>query len=172
TALNSPWDIVAIGDSLYVVMAGAHQIWKIDLKAKTAAPYAGSGVEGIADGPLAAATLAQPSGITTDGKKLYFADSEASAIRSADLSAGGKVETIVGKGLFDFGDKDGLGDRARLQHPLAVVVQNGKLYVADSYNHKIKLIDPATRSCISILGTGKPGFKNGPFKTAQLNEPG
>src|SRR5262249_41614264 len=71
--LNSPWDLQLVGDELYIVMAGHHQVWAYDLKKKDIGPYAGSGRENIGDGPLPFANFAQPSGITTDGKNLYIA---------------------------------------------------------------------------------------------------
>jgi len=103
----------------------------------------------VIDGPLGQCALNQPSGLATDGRRLYFADSEASAIRWADLGPKGRVETIVAPGCFDFGDVDGSGDSVRLQHPLGLVFQpdtssgeNGRLIVADTYNNKIKVVEP------------------------------
>jgi hypothetical protein len=116
------------------------------------------------------AALAQPSGITTDGKKLYFADSEVSAIRSADLEPTGDVETLVGQGLFDFGDKDGRGAEVRLQHPLGVAYYNGLVYVADTYNNKIKIVSPKDKSSKTFLGTGEGGLRDG--DRPQFDEPG
>ncbi len=142
--LNSPWDILLHKGKLYIAMAGPHQLWTLDLTTLEAKPYAGSGRENIVDGKLLLAALAQPSGITTDGKKLYFADSEVSAVRSADLDPSGSVETVVGEGLFEFGDKDGRGKEVRLQHPIGILFHDRHLYVADTYNNKIKRIDPAT----------------------------
>jgi thiol-disulfide isomerase/thioredoxin len=165
--LSSPWDLVLVDGKLYIAMAGCHQIWMMDLKSQKVGPYAGNGREDIIDGPLDQASLAQPSGITTDGKKLYFVDSEVSAVRSADLSTDGDVSTIIGEGLFDFGDVDGVGPAARLQHPLGIVWHDGKLYVADSYNHKIKEVDPQSKRASTLLGTGKAGTADN-----SLNEPG
>jgi sugar lactone lactonase YvrE len=170
--LNSPWDLVFHKGILYIAMAGPHQLWYLDLAKKTVGPYAGSGRENIVDGPLASAALAQPSGITTDGQRLYFADSETSSLRIADLTPGGKVTTIVGKGLFEFGDIDGVGDQVRLQHPLGVHWHDGVLYVADSYNHKIKKCFPNTQGVTKFLGSGKPGLKDGPALDAHFYEPG
>ena len=90
-------------------------------------------------------------------------------MRSADLTPDGNVHTLIGEVLFDFGDKDGIGNAARLQHPLGIAWHDGKLYVADSYNHKVKVVDPKTKSSTSLLGTGKPGLKDG--TTAQFSEP-
>ena len=78
--LNSPWDVLVHDGTLYIAMAGPHQIWRMDLETGEIGPWAGSGVEARIDGPAAQAALAQPSGLATDGKKLYFADSEASAL--------------------------------------------------------------------------------------------
>jgi sugar lactone lactonase YvrE len=161
TPLSSPWDVIVIVDKLYIAMAGTHQIWVMDFKEDHIQPYAGSGHEGRVDDSLMKSALAQPSGITTDGKRLFIADSETSSIRSVDLDEDGKVETIVGLALFDFGDKDGKGREVRLQHPLDVLFHEGMLYVADTYNHKIKIIDPQKKTSETFLGTGRPGDDDG-----------
>ena len=62
------------------------------------------------------------------------------------------MKTLVGEGLFEFGDVDGVGDEVRLQHALGVAYHDGKLYVADTYNSKIKVLDPATRECKTFAG--------------------
>lgn len=169
TALNSPWDLVHVNGKLYVAMAGPHQIWMFDPKNQSIHPFAGSGREDVLNGPLEQAALAQPSGITTDGEFLYVVDSEGSAVRRVPLDASGDVTTVVGTSnlpqggsLFAFGDKDGVGAEARLQHPLGITWSDGMLYVADSYNHKIKRVDPRENSVETYLGDGKPGDRNDP----------
>ena len=172
TALNSPWDLALNDGTLYIAMAGFHQLWTLDLETREVRPHAGSGREQIVDGPLANAQLAQPSGIATDGQMLYFTDSETSSVRTADLGGDGNVATIVGLDLFTFGDVDGTGDQARLQHPLGIDVHEGVLLVADSYNNKVKRILPATRGVATLLGNGQPGHRDGPGMQAQFHEPG
>ncbi len=170
-ALSSPWDVAVVKGILYIAMAGTHQLWTLDLKSGTIMPFAGSGQEGLEDAPLNKAKLAQPSGMVTDGKILYFTDPEASAIRKIDLDANGPVTTIVGMGLFEFGDIDGKAEAVRLQHALGVTLgAEGKLYVADTYNSKIKLIDPATRESKTVFGGKSAGSQDG--KDALFNEPG
>jgi DNA-binding beta-propeller fold protein YncE len=169
TPLSSPWDLLIVDDRLYIAMAGTHQIWVMDLQENRLRPYAGSGHEGRTDGPLMASALAQPSGITTDGKRLFIADSEISSIRSIDLDEGGKVATIVGLDLFEFGDRDGKGREVRLQHPLGVLFHEGNLYVADTYNHKIKIIDPEKKTSETLLGSGRSGNNDG--ELARFFEP-
>ena len=171
--LNSPWDLVAVGDKLYIAMAGIHQLWVYDPETGEVGPYAGSGREALTDGKLRQAGMNQPSGIDTDGELLYFADPEASAVRTAALDPDGSVHTIIGTGLFDFGDRDGVGEEALLQHVQGITVaDDGMLYVADTYNHKIKRIDPATRESVTLAGTGEPGLADGDGASAQFYEPG
>jgi hypothetical protein len=154
--LNSPWDLAIEGSTLYVAMAGQHQLWRIDLPMGFARAFVGTGRENIVDGPTEAAALAQPSGLALSGNYLYFADSEVSAVRRVDL-ADERVETLVGRGLFDFGDQDGDFASARLQHPLGVAAWRKRVLVADTYNHKIKEIDVEGRSIKTLAGDGRPG---------------
>ncbi len=166
-SLNSPWDILLKGDSLFIALAGHHQIWELNYKFKELKPYAGNGSETLRDGPLPAASFAQPSGLATDGTDLFVADSEISSIRTLPLNGKGNVKTIVGLGLFEFGDTDGVGDDVRLQHALGVAWHNGLIYVADTYNSKIKTLDPKTRKCETFLSSTKDGWMGGPM----FNEP-
>ena len=168
-SLSSPWDLQLVGRQLFITMAGMHQIWKLDLDKNEVSTFAGSGREARLDGPLVDAGFAQPSGITTDGKRLYVADSESNIIRAIDLTAG-TVETLVGGDLFEFGDVDGSGDDVRLQHPLGVFAYGDKVLIADTYNHKIKELDPRARTVRTFLGTGKPGQTDG--SKAAFYEPG
>lgn len=170
TALNSPWDVLHHSGRLYIAMAGSHQIWRFDLATGWAVPHAGTGGEAFVDGPLSECLLAQPSGLTTDGTRLYFADSESSAVRWADFHNGGSVGTIVGTGLFDFGDRDGVGDEVRLQHPLGAAWHRGRIFVADTYNNKIKVIDPISRTAESLEPAAKDSGSSA--ANSSLNEPG
>ena len=167
--LNSPWDLAYLDGQLYIAMAGAHQIWVMDLETTVFQPFAGSGSEGCIDGLLDKSALAQPSGITASDSMLYFADSEVSAIRYVDLKEK-RVKTIVGQDLFVFGDVDGKGEKVRLQHPLGVTNYNGLLYIADTYNHRIKVLNPLDRTCRTFAGNGKAGYVDG--KDSRFYEPG
>ncbi len=182
TAISSPWALHVHEKQLYIAMAGPHQIWRMPLDESEIGPYAGNGREDIVDGPLLPrrpydpgyAAFAQPSGLSGDEKWLYVADSEGSSIRAVPFDPEGEVRTIVGTAalrsarLFTFGDVDGKGSRARLQHCLDVVHAAGRLYVADTYNNKIKVIDPETETCKSFAGTGDVGTADDP---AEFDEP-
>lgn len=177
TPLNSPWDIVHVDGVLYIAMAGPHQIWSYELGRDEIHIFAGDGREDIRNGTLRSSEFAQPSGISTDGKNLYVSDSEGSAIRKISLGKNPMVTTLVGpsdliqgQALFEFGDRDGIGGRARLQHPLHVLFHRGNLYVADTYNHKIKKIQTsqAKAKIVTWLGNGKRGKSLNPV---QFSEP-
>jgi DNA-binding beta-propeller fold protein YncE len=175
TAMNSPWDLEIVDGTLFIAMAGPHQLWSHEIGSNDIGVFAGSGREDIIDGPLDQSALAQPSGISSDGEFIYVADSEGSSIRQISVDPKGKVTTIVGahdlpsgRTLFEFGDRDGVGSEARLQHPLGVHYSNGKVFVADAYNHKIKVIDVAKREVTTWSGTGKTGTGLEPL---QLHEP-
>ncbi|HEX7004749.1 MAG TPA: thioredoxin-like domain-containing protein [Trueperaceae bacterium] len=159
--LNSPWDLLWLDGRLYIAMAGQHQIWRYDPATEMLYLHAGSGREALADGPLRGSALNQPTGLATDGELLFIADSEASAIRRAGLEEDSKLDTIVGTGLFDFGDVDGSGDEVLLQHAEGVAWHDRMLYVADTYNNKIKRIDPLSRTATTIFGSGEPGWRDG-----------
>jgi DNA-binding beta-propeller fold protein YncE len=176
TALSSPWDLTFAdppSSALWIAMAGWHQLWTLHLEEGTIGPVAGTGTESIHDGALAEATFAQPSGITALAGQFFTADSETSAVRRVDPAAD-RVRRLVGRGLFDFGDRDGTGDTVRLQHPLGVAAAAADgvpvIYIADTYNHKIKCLDPATRSVETLSGT-VAGKSDGDPTAAQFWEP-
>lgn len=157
TPLSSPWDLAPADDGgIYVAMAGTHQIWLYRPVDGSIGPFAGSAREGTLNATLASSELAQPSGLAVDALgRLYFADSESSAIRVVDPSAD-EVRLVAGgqESLFDFGDVDGRGNQARFQHPLGVAVAGDYVWVADTYNSKIKRIDPLTGEVVTFAGAG------------------
>jgi thiol-disulfide isomerase/thioredoxin/sugar lactone lactonase YvrE len=138
--LNSPWDLAWSGDKLYVSMAGNHQIWRYDAAAKTIGPWAGTGAEGLQDGARDEAEFAQPSGLSAHGGTLYDVDPESSSVRAITLPDG-EVKTLVGRGLFDFGMKNGSTGRALLQHAEGIVWNAGSLYIADTFNDALRSLD-------------------------------
>ncbi len=172
-SLSSPWDLALVGDRLWIAMAGTHQLWALDLATGRVGVAAGTGAESIHDGPLREATFAQPSGLSAGPGTIYVADSESSAIRSVD-PANDRVRRLVGRGLFDFGDVDGVAGQARLQHPLGVAATTEAgaplVFVADTYNDKLKRLDPITRRVTSWAG-GDGGHEDGDLATARFWEP-
>jgi sugar lactone lactonase YvrE len=184
TELTSPWALWVHKTDLFIAMAGCHQIWRMPLDESEIGPHAGNAREDINDGPLlpaqpyrAGSSFAQPSGLSSDGTWLYVADSEGSSIRKVPFKHGTiEVGTVVGSNhlaagsrLFAFGDKDGARADAKLQHCLDVDYLDGKLYVADTYNHKIKVVNAKTGVTKTFAGEGEAGKSDAP---ARFHEPG
>ncbi|XP_005804451.1 NHL repeat-containing protein 2 [Xiphophorus maculatus] len=199
--ISSPWDVTlgsaggAADNVLWIAMAGTHQIWALfledgklpkggDYKAGTCVRWAGSGSEENRNNAYPhKASFAQPSGLALAAEEpwscLYVADSESSSIRTLALKDGAVKHLVGGErdplNLFAFGDVDGKGVDAKLQHPLGVAwsAEQSRLYVADSYNHKIKVVDPKMKQCATLAGTGEAGDALGPqFTKTCFNEPG
>ena len=171
-ALNSPWDLVSHGPLVFIAMAGPHQIWMQDVARGILWPYAGSGREARVDGSIDEAAFAQPSGLAVHADTLYVADAESNVIRAITLPPVNHVRTLCGGDLIEFGDRDGAADQVRLQHPLGVAIHAGRVVIADTYNHKIKLLDPASQRAWTLAGSGTPGHRDGNGKNAQFYEPG
>lgn len=169
-ALRSPWAVLPFDKYVFIAMAGSHQIWVLIDDTQLGA-FAGNGYEALVDGPLAECSFNQPSDLTFGMGYLFVADPEASAIRAVALSDTPQTVTLVGQGLFDWGDQDGTTSEALLQHPTGVAFDHNKIYIADTYNNKIKLLDPVAGQVKTVVGKGKAGLNDGSFDKAQLFEP-
>jgi len=158
-SLSSPWDLVWSRklNAVVVAMAGTHQIFSFDPLTGAVSIVAGNGLEGLLDGPAHEAWFAQSSGLAEDADgNIWVADSETSALRKLVVDNDGTVtvETAVGKGLFDFGFRDGPAAEARLQHPLGVtVLPDGSVAIADTYNGAVRRYDPSNGT-VSTLARG------------------
>jgi thiol-disulfide isomerase/thioredoxin len=160
-SLNTPMDLAMKDGALYIAMAGAHQIWRLSLVANRIEVFSGNGVPGLVDGPPGRAAFAQPSGLAIMGQQLFVVDADAGAIRAVDLVTGA-VTTLVGNSLFGFGNRDGTGKAALLQYPQDIKAdpQRRMLWVADTYNNKIRRVGLDTR------------YVSSPAVDRGLNEPG
>jgi hypothetical protein len=154
SALRSPWDVHLVGEHLLIAMAGSHQIWLYDIAKNEIGAWAGSGVEDHVDGPMQEAAFAQPSGLSQVGPWLMIADSEVSSLRAIDMKKG-EAQTISGGGLFDFGDADGDAETMAFQHPMDVAVLGRDLFVADTYNHKIRTVHLPTMESTTLVDRGE-----------------
>jgi hypothetical protein len=133
--------------------------------------FAGSGAEGIGDGDRLEATLSQPSGLATDGEWLWFTDPEASAVRRLPLDGSGELQTVVGTGLFDWGDTVGPLADTRLQHATGIEIVNDFVVVSDTYNNRLKVLDVTSGQSQAWAGDGTSGFRDGGGAGARFAEP-
>jgi thiol-disulfide isomerase/thioredoxin len=136
--LASPWDVIADLDrSLVVAEAGRHRLWRVPPDGSAPGVLAGSRYQGLLDGRGNEAELAQPSGLTRLPEGVVFVDAESSSLRI--LADDGRVGTMIGRGLYDWGRRDGGRRRGRLQHPqgVAASLDADVVYVADTYNSRL-----------------------------------
>lgn len=155
--LKSPWDVVVWHGHVVIAEAGRHRLWAVD-RAGELQVLAGTGAEGLVDGPGLEAQLAQPSAlaVTADGD-LAFLDAESSALRVVRAGTF-MVETLAGAGLFAWGDDDGDARRARLQHPLGLTLgAAGELYIADTFNNTLRVWRGAHLWTVPVGGFDEPG---------------
>jgi thiol-disulfide isomerase/thioredoxin len=171
--LRSPWDVAPYDDILVIAMAGTHQLWGYDPRYDRTGLVAGNGREGIADGPAVEAELAQPSGLAPLGRLLGFVDAESSSLRVlAPAERGGvEVATVVGDGLFDWGDRDGSIGEARLQHPTGIASLTNGFVVSDTYNHRLRRVH-MEHGTVSTIAGSVGGFRDGAGSEARFFEPG
>jgi DNA-binding beta-propeller fold protein YncE len=177
TPLDAPLDLAVApdGDSLFVALAGEHRIVRLATDGSYLEPFAGDGVERLLDGPRAAASFAQPAGLSLLGATLFVTDSGASALRAIDLERG-DVRTIAGgsrepSDLDHAGDDDGPGHGRRFALPLGISAGDRELFVADAGTHTVKRVDPASGEVTTIAGVGIFGHSDGPGEDARFFEP-
>jgi sugar lactone lactonase YvrE/peroxiredoxin len=178
---NSPSALAVHGNTLYIAMCGGHQLWTMALdpaqKKKELELYVGNGYENFIDGSALGSSLSQPSGFTVDaeGKQLFFADAAVSALRRVSFSDN-SVKTLIGKGMFKYGFKDGKFAEAELQYPLAAAYHKGTVYVADTFNHALRAAELEKGEIFTLLwrSEDKKNLVNHGTKTGKLplNEPG
>lgn len=170
TEMASPWDLAFYPDDKHIAiaMAGTHQLWSYDIDKKTVSVIAGNGRESIDDGRYPFNSLSQPSGVSPNGGKLYFVDSETSSLRYFE---NGKIETLIGTGLFDFGYKEGNQESALMQHSLGLYADGDDIYIADSYNHSLRRYNIKEKYLHNFAGSGQRGNSIGKLSDVKFNEP-
>lgn len=138
--MASPLDLTVLNDRLFIAMAGAHQVWQLDLGRGSMSLLVGNGREDGVDGSSTFSSFAQPSALAVHGDSLYVLDAASSSLRAIRLGDT-KVSTLVPGGLYSDGATDGLGMAARMCHPTAMHADaaRGVLWIADTLNHKLRV---------------------------------
>jgi hypothetical protein len=174
--LASPQNVAtdAAGD-IYIADYGNNRIRKVDLSG-TITTVAGNGLGGFSGdgGPATSAQLDYPDGLTVDppGHFLYIADTGNQRVRCVDLSSG-IIFTVAGNGLAAFSGDGGPATAAALNGPSGVAVDgNGNVYVADSFNERIREFSPGGM-INTVAGSGATGFNGdgGPALDASFGHP-
>ncbi|MFD0321374.1 gluconolaconase [Lysobacter gummosus] len=163
-----PYGLVRSGNgTLYLSDAGDSNRIRMIRPDGSVATVAGS-KEGFADGVGTAAAFSTPSGLALDSAgNLYVADTGNHAIRK--ISKLGAVTTLAGTGIAGY--RDGPGAQAQFNGPIGVAVdQRGRVFVADTYNDRIRVIQP-DGTVSTLAGGDKPGFLDGAAAIARFDTP-
>jgi len=151
--LRNPYDVVVQEGMLILALAGSHLIELYELKSMQLIARYGNRFEALRDGDAQSCQLAQPSGMVMMDDVVYFVDAESSSLRKIEQ---GKVETLIGEGLFSYGDQN--EGELLLQHPEALCAGiigdgcgGGRLFIADTFNNKVKAFYPEDGSMMTLL---------------------
>jgi trimeric autotransporter adhesin len=137
---------------------------------------AGDGTQGYkGDGGLATSTgLYYPVGVAVDASgNIYIADRDDHRIRMVTKSSG-IITTVAGDGSIGYKGDGGLATSAGLNYPSGVAVDaSGNIYIADSYNHRIRMVTKSTGIITTVAGDGQYGYNGdgGLATSAVMNHP-
>ncbi len=163
------------GGNLYVCEYDLHRVRKIapDGQISTVAGIGASGFSGD-NGPAIQARLNAPVGIAVDKNgNLYISDYINQRVRKVEASTG-IITTIAGTGIAGFSGDDGPANQAQVRSPEGLAVDSdNNLYIADSFNDRIRKVNASDGKITTIAGTGTPAFggDGGPAKDARLRNP-
>jgi DNA-binding beta-propeller fold protein YncE len=157
--------------NIYVADCYNHRIRKIT-PAGAVSTFAGNANPGSANGIGAAAQFKYPTGIAIDASNnVYVADASNHCIRK--ITPAREVSTLAGNGISGFAD--GAATDAQFKTPTSLTVDaTGNVYVADSYNNRIRKISQVaggTYEVSTVAGDGTAGLVEGPGPTARFNLP-
>jgi sugar lactone lactonase YvrE len=166
--LDDPYGVAVDGAGNVYFSEGGHRNAVSILAADGSTRVLAGATEGFGDGIGANAAFNTPSGIAVDAQgNVYVADTGNHAIRK--IARDGTVSTLAGSGVAGFAD--GQGAQAQFNGPVAVAVgADGVVYVADTYNDRIRRIAP-DGSVSTLAGNGRPGFADGLGEAAQFDSP-
>lgn len=138
-ALDRPLALAAADNHLYVATAADNRIWQYELGGHALRLQAGGGALETRDGPAEMAAFAQPAALAAVQQTLYVCEALGSAVRSVQLQSG-RVQTLLGRGPWTFGDADGPRESASLQHPQAIALSPDapQLWIADGGNGRLR----------------------------------
>lgn len=160
---------------LYIADIGNHRIRRVDLAANTIETVAGNGVRELpTDGSLAQGRpMLGPRALFIDGDVLWIALREGHSIWSMDLQSG-RLAHRAGSGRKGYSGDGGPAKQATFNGPKGIAVgAKGKVFVADTENHVIRMVDPRQSTVATVVGNGQRGFAGdgGPATQATMDRP-
>ncbi|PAW88952.1 MAG: hypothetical protein B9S26_10245, partial [Opitutia bacterium Tous-C4FEB] len=158
--------------NVYIADESNHTIRKITSGGVVTTLAGTAGSSGSTDGTGSAARFASPAGVAADVEgNVYVADRANHSIRK--ITSGGVVTTLAGSSAGDTGSSDGTGSDARFWSPrsVAVDVEQGTVYVADTANHTIRKITPGGVVTTLAGSAGSLGSTDGTGSAARFYQP-
>lgn len=159
---RTPCGMVTDGaGNLYVVDELSDAVRKVVLSTGEVTTFAGKlDVQGSSDGFGTDARFSKPQGLSIEGGSLYVADTSNHVIRKVVLATT-EVTTLAGTPR-NAGGADGTGPKAQFLQPTALAADGlGNLYVADTGNQAIRVIDLATTRVTTLAGTAGVPSRDG-----------
>src|ERR1035437_1426654 len=166
--LYLPWRVAVDSfGNLYIAEVGSGRIRKVSSGTITTVAGKGQGFSGDG-GPATSASLFHPYGVAVDSAgNVYIADTYNYRIRKV---SGGTITTVAGNGGFRFSGDGGPATSASFNLPQGMAVDSaGNLYIADTYNNRIRKVSGKTIT--TIAGGGNALGDGGPATSASLFNP-
>lgn len=167
---NAPEGIDTDGQYLYVADTQNHAIRKIDMAGNVMTLAGRRGQAGSSDGTGKNALFRVPTAVVLLGDFLYVADTDNHTIRRVHKTSGDT--TTVAGAANQAGIDDGIGSSARFNYPLGIATDGLYIYIADTFNHTIRRLDPGTGEVITLAGGPRAaGFRDGSSADARFYYP-
>lgn len=167
-SFNLPFGITYQGTSLYMTDTLNYKIRKVETATAAVTTVIDTGLALGIDDPEILTIFEQLYGIATDGTSLFLTEVSDHSIHAINIETG-VLTTVAGSGFE--GAEDGVGTEASFKMPAGVTTDGINLYVADTFNHKIRRVAVATGEVITLAGTWFPSAEDGPGLTAGFNQP-
>ena len=183
-ALNGPCGLAVAGamypwsaGNLFIADSGNAVIRSVALSSGTMETIAGNGPAcGYSGdgGAAATARLNNPNAIAVDASgDLFIADTNNNVVREVNAETG-VISTVAGNGTCGYSGDGGQATSAELDCPCGVAVDStaGLLYIADTGNNVVRVVDLASGVITTFAGGGSEGLGDeGPATAAELNGP-
>ena len=143
--------------ALYICEIASHVVRRLDEKTGQITTVAGNGTQGYSGdgGPATSAQLSEPYEVRFDKSgNMFFVEMKNNLVRKVDLK--GVISTVAGTGELGFSGDGGPATKATMNGPHSIALDDqGRLYICDIGNHRIRVVDPESGKIDTFAGTGE-----------------